>query len=150
MKNLVIAGLINMTIGGKMSTRCQVKVIQEGLPWKEAITLYHHCDGYPSNMFGLFKKALEGHKEANKGEITWEMGRAGKAAGRLCWADPDQFEPESGHKLHGDIEYYYKLFVCNGHDETVVWEVHAYEINEKGRLIPYFGVINVEHIQILE
>ena len=95
-----------------MSTRCQVKVIQEGLPWEQAVTLYHHCDGYPTNMLPLFVKAMD---LARKTECFSEyaLGRAGKVAGFLCHADPGQFEPEEGHALHLDIEFYYKLFAVN-------------------------------------
>ena len=107
-----------------MSTRCQVVVIQEGLGWDEKVTLYHHSDGYPSNIIPLIKKAFE-----YKGEYTngWEKGRAGKVSSFLCWADPGAFEPEDGHELHGDIEYLYRLFVVNQNmgsiGESPRWEV---------------------------
>jgi hypothetical protein len=106
-----------------MSTRCQVQVIQEGLPWEQKITLYHHCDGYPSNIIPLLREAF------NSGD-EWERGRAGKAASFLCAVDPGQFEPEDSHQKHGDIEYYYKLYVVNTQlgriEEKVQWEVEIY------------------------
>jgi hypothetical protein len=124
-----------------VSTRCQVVVIQEGLGWKEKVTLYHHSDGYPENIVPLINKALQGHikdKDArlaewklsnhNEGNPDWQMGRAGKVAGRLCWADADQFEPEDSHALHGDIEYYYKLYVVNGKNEGSFGADHTWEL----------------------
>lgn len=90
-----------------MSTRCNVHVIQEGVSWEEIVQLYHHCDGYPTNMLPLFVAAFE---KSGKG---WKAGRAGKAASYLCVADPGEFEPESHLGLHGDIEFFYKLFVSN-------------------------------------
>lgn len=108
-----------------MSTRCQVKISQEGLnDWKDTITLYHHCDGYPSNIVPLLQRAY-----INSGG-GWESGRAGKAASYIIATDPGQFEPESEHKLHVDIEYLYRLYVINippaiGDEETVRWELEV-------------------------
>lgn len=90
-----------------MSTRCNVHVIQQGLDWEEKVQLYHHCDGYPTNMLPLFAKAFE---QYGKG---WEAGRAGKVAGMIIATDVGQFEPESDTKLHGDIEYFYLIEVRN-------------------------------------
>lgn len=130
-----------------MSTRCQVTVIQEGMPWPERSTLYHHSDGYPENIVPLIGKALQGHilqnnryadKLAAQSEldkdywdrlrgVQWQMGRAAKVAGRLCWADPDQFEPEDSHDLHVDIEYFYRLFVVNHetNNKPPTWELEV-------------------------
>ena len=106
-----------------MSTRCQVQVIQEGLTWDGKVTLYHHCDGYPTNILPLIRSAFG----AGSG---WQLGRAGKAAGFLCASDPGSFEPEEGHDLHGDIEYYYKVYLKNtGRGSLVenpIWEVEVY------------------------
>ena len=35
-------------------------------------------------------------------------------AGYLCWTEPGVFEPEDGHELHGDIEYFYRVKVKTG------------------------------------
>jgi len=106
-----------------MSTRCQVHVVCEGVGWTEACTLYHHFDGYPSNIVPLIAKAFE---LSGKG---WEAGRAGKAASFLCAADPGGFEPEEGHELHGDIEFYYVVHLVNKHHGCVgdkpAWEVEV-------------------------
>lgn len=98
-----------------MSTRCQVKVVQEGLQWDQSLTLYHHTDGYPEYMVPLIARAYKLYGK------SWEAGRAGKVASFLCAVDPGVFEPEEGHTLHGDIEYYYILHVMNG--ECCGWEI---------------------------
>ena len=109
-----------------MSTRCQVKVVQRGLGWEEAVTLYHHYDGYPSNMLELFEKA---YKDFGRG---YEAGRAGKVASFLCAIDPGVFEPEEGHELHGDIEYYYLIEAHNVKSGTIddqpYWNVTVYSV----------------------
>ena len=104
-----------------MSTRCQVKVVAGG--WcagheDATFTLYHHCDGYPSNMLPLMASAYEN---------DWQHERPGKAASFLCAVDPGGFEPEQGHELHGDIEWYYILHVTAKAWEVEVWEcdIHA-------------------------
>lgn len=108
-----------------MSTRCQVHVVENdgNQPW-ERLTLYHHCDGYASNMLPLIASAF---KARTKG---WEGGRAGKVASFLCAADPGQFEPEPGHELHGDIEWYYRLWVKEHHDvegRPITWEIEVFD-----------------------
>lgn len=108
-----------------MSTRCQIKVIQEGLDWKEEITLYHHTDGYPEYMIPIISKAFSFKSRYPNDE--WEKGRAGKVASPLCWADPGIFEPESGHDLHPDIEYYYKLY-CINHKHGAIGDKPTWEI----------------------
>lgn len=108
-----------------MSTRCQVMVRQAGVNWKQEVTLYHHTDGYPENMIPLFQEAWD------KFGGSWEAGRAGKVASFLCAVDPGTFEPEEGHKLRGDIEYYYVLTLINKDGGCVgdrpIWVVDVYE-----------------------
>jgi hypothetical protein len=117
-----------------MSTRCQVRVISEGMYSAGGVTLYHHCDGYPSGMLPLFAEAFA---KFGKG---WEAGREGKVAAFLCAADPGGFEPEAGHDLHGDIEYYYKLFAVNKHGGSTMerprWEVEVYQAGSMKLLHP--------------
>lgn len=98
-----------------MSTRCQIRVIQEGMNWEESVTLYHHWDGYPENMIKLFKAAFELIETKDIGQA----GRAGKVASYLCAVDPSGFEPEVGHELHFDIAYYYRIFCINQKKRTV-------------------------------
>lgn len=92
-----------------MSTRCQVSVheMSAGGGEDDRVTLYHHTDGYPEYMVPLivsaWRKAIE-----EKGS-EWRAGRAGKAASFLCYVDPGTMEPEAGHELHGDIEFYYRV-----------------------------------------
>src|SRR5882724_580287 len=95
-----------------MSTRCQVKVNQEGLSWEQSVMLYHHCDGYPEHMLACMAKGL-GLILAKGANSAWEAGRTGHAAAYLCAAHPAGFEPESGFDLHGDIEFFYELEVRN-------------------------------------
>ena len=108
-----------------MSTRCQVRVIQRAIdifnkPWEEDVTLYHHTDGYPEYMIPIIWNAYnftdeeESIFESNKASFrSWQKERAGKVASFLCWADPGVFEPEAGHELHVDIEYYYRIYCTN-------------------------------------
>ena len=84
-----------------MSTRCQVQVVGED----EKFTLYHHWDGYPSNMVKLLCEAYASFKAKPRAG-----GTAGKAVSFVVAADPDGYEVEEGHELHGDIEWYYRLF----------------------------------------
>jgi hypothetical protein len=101
-----------------MSTRCQVKVTELN---GDSVTLYHHCDGYPSNMLPLIASAYK---------PDWEHGRVGKVASFLCEVDPGSFEPESGHAKHGDIEWYYILRITNPNGIHVnscsVWTIEVY------------------------
>ena len=121
-----------------MSTRCQTKVFQTGTGWDQAVTLYHHCDGYPSAMLPLFAEAW---LKFGTGSVTgnafpykrgWECGRAGHVASYLCATDPDGFEPEEGHGLHGDIEWYYTLECRNASGgsmaESPEWFVQVHDI----------------------
>jgi len=104
-----------------MSTRCQVKIqVHSGhTNDDEKVTLYHHCDGYPTNMLPLIHKAFVD----NGGAENWKLERAGHAASFLCATDPGGFEPEAGHDLHGDIEWYYVVTVGK-----VTWDVQVYEV----------------------
>ena len=95
-----------------MSTRCQVKV-SGGLN-REHVTLYHHCDGYPDH---ILEDITETYLRVAK---TWEGYRAGKVAAHLCATHPGGFEPEEGHALHGDIEFYYQIEIG---DESKPWLV---------------------------
>jgi hypothetical protein len=115
-----------------MSTRCQVQVIQESEHWEDKITLYHHWDGYPENIIPLIYKAycygnspFADNENYYKTDLMKE--RAGKAASLLCWADPAQFEPEQHHKLHLDIDYYYRLYCSESPlKKRAIWEVEIF------------------------
>jgi len=106
-----------------MSTRCQVKVVSKN----NSVTLYHHYDGYPRSLLPLMQRAFEQSEIAQ----DWRGARAGKVAAVLCHAAPDGFEPEAGHELHGDLEWYYVLTVdegCNGSmADTPKWRVDVYD-----------------------
>lgn len=112
-----------------MSTRCQLQVVQVGIEWDEKITLYHHYDGYPENIVKLVEDTYKIWGS------SWKAGRAGKVASFLCWKDPGQFEPEEGHELHNDIEFYYRLRVVNlrggSMNEKPNWELDVFS-EEKG------------------
>jgi hypothetical protein len=90
----------------------------DGQDTGDDVTLYHYSDGYPEYMLPKMAEALEEFSDRG-----WELGRPGKAASFLCAVDPGIFEPEAGHTLHGDIEYYYKLFVDEG-----TWDVEVYNL----------------------
>lgn len=109
------------------STRCQVQVIEVD----RKLTLYHHCDGYPSNMVKLFKLA---YKAFNG---SWEAGRVGKVASKLCKVDDyNGFEPLDYHTLHGDIEWYYKINVTGKEGKFIgskqSWELSVYIASHDG------------------
>jgi hypothetical protein len=69
-------------------------------------------------MIPIIKKAYEMSGK------QWKSERAGKAASFLCAADPGVFEPEEGHILHGDIEYYYRIHLEG------IWQVEIFEPKE--------------------
>jgi len=111
-----------------MSTRCQTRILagnkEDNGQFSEDLTLYHHCDGVPKNMVPLFWQAYQfgitpfipdwKRDEPNAKPMDayqWQTFRAGFAASFLCHIDPRGFWPESGHELHGDIAFYYKLYV---------------------------------------
>jgi hypothetical protein len=105
-----------------MSTRCQVKIQTLGVESdKEAVTLYHHCDGYPSNMVPLLAGAYK---------PDWQHGRIGKAASYVVAEDIDGYDIESGHALHGDIEWYYVLEIKSETHVNAVpeWFLTVYEV----------------------
>jgi hypothetical protein len=102
------------------------------LNWEDKITLYHHTDGYPENIIPLIFKAYcygDNPSPDRDRYISPNLmkERAGKAGGLLCWSDPAIFEPEQGHRLHGDIEYYYRLYCSESRSENkVIWEVEIF------------------------
>jgi len=106
-----------------MSTRCQVQVVVEGGTYMDTskITLYHHFDGYPTAMLPMFIKAYE---VASPGA----HGNAGKVASFLCSVDPGEFEPEERHTLHGDIDWYYRLFPNSWCCGKAKWEIEVYRV----------------------
>jgi hypothetical protein len=110
-----------------MSIRCQVKVVQKGMSYNENITLYHHTDGNPEYIISKIKGAYEKYGK------DWKGGRAGKVASFLCAVDPGVFEPEEGHELHGDIDYYYILNVLcpKAFSEKIpTWEVETFLVGD--------------------
>ena len=120
-----------------MSTRCQVQVVEgDGKqPW-EKLTLYHHSDGYPTH---ILPEIVETFEEFGKG---WEGYRAGKVASFLCAAHPGTFEPEAGHTLHGDIEWYYVLQVGEKRGgEYSMWNVDVYKVRSGRKKLVYHGSI---------
>ena len=134
-----------------MSTRCQVKVTGA---WQQAVTLYHHTDGYPSFIVPLIRKAHEAMAQPTRSgteelDERWRMNRAGKVASYLCFVDPGVFEPEVGHALHGDIEWYYTLDVSQGH---AGWQlgVHAIQTDGTPKLVQPSGPLGAWTVAELE
>ena len=114
-----------------MSTPCEVKVIQEGMPWDEEATLYHHWDGYPTNMVPIFAMAWKIGQE--KVSDPYMLGRAGKVAGIVCAADPGGFEPTPANAPYGaldyDLAYYYVLYAMNVDlDRYRRWELEVFAV----------------------
>lgn len=120
-----------------MSTRCQVEIKATRLGWEtEDITLYHHCDGYPTNMLKIIHKAYKAMMKVKKLNRTnhiyshaWQAGVPGKVASHLCSADPSGFEVEAGNGLHGDIEWFYQIEcdkASGSMDEKPTWIVSVY------------------------
>ena len=132
-----------------MSTRANVHVVSNGLSWKEGpIQLYHHYDGYPSNMLVLFAKAFE------SGNGSWELGRAGKAAGFICASDPGQFEPEVDNgALHGDIEYFYRITCKNSANGTMAeqptWLIDVFTSHDAPQREQFWKDGNPKHLRLL-
>jgi hypothetical protein len=95
---------------------------------KEAFTLYHHCDGYPSAMVPLIAGAYK---------PEWKHGRIGKAAAFVLAEDSDGYEMEQGHDLHGDIEWYYVLEIKSETHVGAVpeWFLTVYDVPYDSRSI---------------
>lgn len=107
-----------------MSTRCQVRVQDK----TSAFTLYHHYDGYPTNMLGLIDEAWRNFSvKAAQSYATYHLTRAPKVASLLCAIDPGGFEPEMFNDLHGDIEWYYVLNVTSQNGDPK-WHVNIYTV----------------------
>ena len=115
-----------------MSTRAQVKVQQAGLNWEQAVTLYHHYDGYPDTHHGMIQQFWKAYEQCRD---SYEGGRAGKVASYLCVQDPGGFEPEEGHALHYDIDFYYVLTAenhgCGSMAERPTWAVEVFSVEQE-------------------
>ena len=120
-----------------MSTRCQVKIegykaIDKNHIGNPGVTLYHHTDGYPTNMLPTmyegYKKQLDIFKkkgyESGK-EFYFETPE--KVASIVISSDPTVFEQEKSNALHGDIEWYYVIHPNGGKPWTVdVYKIHGW------------------------
>lgn len=128
-----------------MGTRCQTRVIagnkENNGQFSEDLTIYHHYDGYAENMVPLFWRAFQfgitpfipdWKKDEPNAVPTdayqWQAFRAGYAASMLCHIDPRGFQPESSHDLHGDIAWYYKLYVSGKKVKGQNWAQWEIEI----------------------
>jgi len=127
-----------------MSTRCQVQVIEDYANGdQEKATLYHHCDGYPSNMLRLFWESWQamhnytykmykkmGYKNEDCKRYQeysgYQLDRCGYVSSFLCFVDPTGYGPLGYHDLHGDIEYYYRLYTAPAVQDKSIWEVEVY------------------------
>ena len=111
-----------------MSTRAQLIVIQEHNNCEDdKIMMYHHHDGYPSWMLVEFLKAYNKAITQKYDHLKSFAYRCGKAASYLCSIDPAEFEPESGFNFHGDIEWFYKIFVnCQNKVGEREWQIEIY------------------------
>ena len=139
-----------------MSTRCQVRILagnkEDNGQFSEDVTLYHHFDGVSECMVPLFWQAYQfgitpfipdWRKDEPNAEPTdayqWQTFRGGYAASYLCHIDPRGFWPESGFELHGDIEWYYKLYVAGkkvkGQDQ-MQWALEIYKARIRRKSSP--------------
>lgn len=115
-----------------MSTRCQVRI--EGCEGSDdVITVYHHCDGYPSWMVPLIEKAYRkaimpidyettvGDKTVvHQYEHAGMLNRGGYMASAIVAADPHGYQIENGNGLHGDIEYLYIIRPIGGTEDRPI------------------------------
>ena len=130
-----------------MSTRCQVQLVFEGNDWKtgetktfweNSVVLYHHCDGYPENMIPVLIRAYGSGMAGIVGDyLSYNEDLSGfsvhyysslfssvKAVNYVVAADPKQFEIEPHgcrEFLHGDIEYFYRVFIS-----PTKWEIQVF------------------------
>lgn len=120
-----------------MSTRCQVKIHGPKGKEKDAVTLYHHCDGYPTYMLPTIFRGYA---------PDWKHGRIGKAASFIVAADPEEYEIEEGHALHGDIEWYYTIEVVSEQHVNAIptWKVTVHKVSFNGEPKPIGRVIICE------
>lgn len=147
-----------------MSTRCQVHVTGGENAPHDSVTLYHHCDGYPSNMLpliaagfvlgkGLILKQNERISEAKSVDPAtatrpygaWPLGRAGHAAALIIASDPLQFEPESSHDLHGDLLWLYIVRVSDDRQPgaAVAWPVWTVDVHRYADVRAFISVLQV-------
>jgi len=113
-------------------------VEEKGTDYDESVLMYHHSDGYPSNILPLLhdgyeiakKKERKQHERIFAGRPykpdLWETSRAGKVAGFIAASDPGSFEPEQGKQLHGDIEWFYVVRPVQKTGSPPEWLVDVY------------------------
>lgn len=60
----------------------------------------------------------------------WKHGRIGKVATFVLAQDPEGYELEQGHELHGDIEWYYILEVKSESHVGAIpeWFLRVYDV----------------------
>lgn len=115
-----------------MATRAQIQMIErEGTQAYEKVTLYKHFDGYPSEVLAVLDQA---YSIVSNPEHRWKLGRAGKAASLLCSVEPGEIEPEEGHELHGDIDFYYQV-----HVSEKTWRIKVFTVDDGVLNLPPIG-----------
>jgi len=128
-----------------MSTRCQIQVVEDD---DLKITLYRHCDGYPSSIVPYIQDTFKEHG------AHWEAGRAGKVASFLCEQNPGGTEPEEGHALHGDIEFYYRVHLNSPDGQHVsskpTWDLEIFDGDGVGVYVPRTPVMELDGEKIQE
>ena len=80
-----------------MSTRCQVRIVENGYP----LNLYHHCDGYFSGVGCELQEILKKNKESNG------LCSASYIINDLITHEYSGYEVTFAN--HGDIEYFYLM-----------------------------------------
>lgn len=154
-----------------MSTRCQIQIIGPLLRANPApgdydtILLFRHMDGYPDGTgAGTLERIAQAFAlplgipqharpdaEGLRGIDKWHLNRAYKSASYLCATDAGNTEPLPYFALHGDIAYFYRVYVTGGFGSRYpmpneqAWYVEVFETRdfdglEDIRRVP-FGVV---------
>ena len=135
-----------------MATRCQVEIVptgnalDRGIRPEDVNRLYHHWDGYPTNMLpnirDAFTKAVAYLKENSEPgggarQIIHCLSDPAKSAAFLCHHEPDGYEPEDHDAVHGDAEFFYRITPeRNDSDEDPIrWGVEVRRDTHDGEVL---------------
>jgi len=141
-----------------MSTRCVVQIFENQGSTIPAKNLYHHNDGYPSNMLQVIEN---GFMQADQSGESVEQKRDPEFMFESLESVDSEFVDETGEDwLHDDIEFYYAIYGdvdgwlvrCHERDfdrnwdfddymelpikDEVMHEFSAFPINDEGGDIP--------------
>lgn len=121
-----------------MSTRAQVRIISTDTNGSDLSqqSVYHHCDGYPSNMVTLLQLADRmAHEHKYSASL---LGRAEKMTSFVIAADPAGYEVEPADTEHSDLAYFYALTIAT----DAPWKLTVRRYTPKGDII-YNGQLSL-------